>query len=129
MMINQDHFLLSKTGSIFDGWSTARSSSAVKQDSTINCVNNDQVISWGKSTTSGSLYQYWHTSRLFVTGDSANCDDDITTSTQLCTVYQEGNTVTDLSGSHSSVFCGAIKNSKFDGLLKAAMLVGLAGLL
>jgi hypothetical protein len=41
----QDQILLSKLGSIADGWSTARSSSAVKADTDISCTNNAVSIS------------------------------------------------------------------------------------
>jgi hypothetical protein len=41
----------------------------------------------------------------------------------LCPVVREATTVTDLSGSHSTVVCAAIKDSAYAGLLLAALTV------
>jgi hypothetical protein len=110
-MNSQDQIFLGKTGSIVDGWSSSQSNEGVKADTQLSCTNNVNSISWSKSTTSGSLYMYWHGSRPYKTSDSASCDLEITNSTQLCTVTSEGGTVTDLLGKHGSTYCGAIRGS------------------
>lgn len=82
------------TGASGDYWSKTGPVNVVKadNDSSTNCPNNVNTISFGLSTTSANLWYYSHFTRNLVTGD-LSCDSTVVSGyTSLCALYKEGTT-------------------------------------
>lgn len=88
-MINQDYLLFYTNGSIGDGFSASRTSSAVKLDNASGCVSNSNGISAGRGQTSiSAAYTYWHASRPLSITD--NCDTNLNVGDALCYAWLDG---------------------------------------